>query len=178
MTYFADYLNALTSTELTEVKAALGAKASFQMLAMTGASNSVTGTVNETTLATYTVPANTVGANDALLIIPIWTYTNSANNKIMKIYLGGLSGTLYLNTTFTTSALFQHIIMIRAANATNSQKGFNNGSQSGIGSSTGSIATSARDMTVAQDIVFTGTLANTGETIALQGYMIALLRAP
>jgi hypothetical protein len=133
-----------------------------------------TGDTNETTLATVTIPANAMGANGAIRVHAVFSYTNSGNNKVPRIRFGGLSGTQYKANTVTTTASAQIISWIQNRNATNSQVGpFN--SVNSVGLSAASPVTSSVDTTAAVDLVFTGQLTNTGETITLESYIVELL---
>lgn len=132
-----------------------------------------TGDTNETTLATITVPANAMGPNGVVRITTLWSYTNSANNKVLRVRFGGTGGTIYLNTTKTTTASFRDQRQIANVNSASSQKGAPNGlGAGGWGDTTAGLATGAIDTTADVDILIRGTLANTGETITLEAYTV------
>jgi hypothetical protein len=139
------------------------------------AGNSVTGTVTETALATITVPGGAMGLNGGVMILVTWTVTNSANNKVLRIRFGGAAGTAYSSVTVTTNATYSDMRRIRNRGATNSQVGGASGGANALGTSTTSVITSSLDTSVAQDIVLSAELANTGETITLQSYEVWLL---
>lgn len=145
------------------------------VLASTNTSVSVTGTVDETELATFTLPGGLVSANGVIEISSFWAVTNSANNKILKIKIGLTSdtasgGSSIVNRTETTILYHQHFCALRSANATNSQKAVSSSLATGFGSTTGTIFTNTYDLTTDKKIFCTGQLANTGETITLRGY--------
>jgi hypothetical protein len=139
-------------------------------------SMSVTGTLTETALATCTIPAGAMGLNGGVMIYSTWTVTNSANNKTTRIRLGGIGGTAHNDTVWTTIATVPDARRIRNRNSASSQVG-STAAASGGGFSTtsGAVVTSSVDTTAAVDLVFTGQLANTGETITLESYEVWLL---
>jgi len=144
------------------------------VVAQSAASSSVTGTVSETTLATYTIPGGMVHANGCFEINMLYTYTNSANNKTIRVRLGGISGTIYYTPIVTTTASAQGFCIIRCANSVSSQKGFGPGTGgiSGFGNVATALTTSSVNLNSNSDIVITGQLANSGETITLNVYSI------
>lgn len=130
----------------------------------------------EQTYVTVTVPAGAMGANGLLRITTVWTYTNSANNKTMRVRFGGTSGTQYTSATSTTTASLRTQCQIGNRNATNSQVG---GSivSAGFGTSTGANQTSAVDTAASVDLVISGQTASAGETLTLESYMVELYYA-
>jgi hypothetical protein len=147
------------------------------VIGQSAVAQSVTGTTTETTLATITIPAGLMGANGRIEIETLWSFTNSANNKIMRTKFGGTS---YSAVTATTRASFRTSAFVANRNATNSQVGGQNG---GIGTElgpygtgTGSPTTTAIDTTSAVNITLTAQLANTGETITLEAYSVKLFK--
>lgn len=142
----------------------------WRVLASSAVAVSHTGSTTETTLATITVPAGAIGANGALRVTMVWSYTNSANTKTARLRLGGTSF-LVFNATTTSSVRIEN--QIHNVNSEASQKGWVN-SGTAFGSSTGTIVTASIDTTTAQDITFRGALANAGETITLESYLIEL----
>lgn len=157
-----------------QISGALVATGVPRAICLTGAASSITGDTNETTLATCTVPANSMGANGVLRITTQWSHTNSANNKTLRVKF---SGTNYLSVNVTTTATSRVQSQITNRNATNSQVGNNNAIGS-FGGSSGGLVTSTIDTTVSHNIVITGTLANSGETITLESYLVELIPFP
>lgn len=148
---------------------------SQQTLAQSGASVSCDGTTNENILGTYTLPAGTMGANDIIEIDSLWTYTNSANNKLVFHRFGG---TDFLAPTLTTSARSQLKCIIRAANSVSAQIGHvptvvTPYGSSGVSAVSGTVNT-ANNVTIS----IVGQKASAGETLTLLGYSIILRRAP
>lgn len=154
-------------TSADALRAAL-AKQGAGALAQSAVAVPLTGTLTETTLATITIPANTLGANGQLELEALFSYTNSANSKTLRAKFGG---TQYLNLTLTTTAASQSLVRIANRNAANSQVGNIVGSN-GFGNSSGTLVTSAIDTAADVNLTITGQLANTGETITLESYIV------
>ena len=147
-----------------------------RVLAQSAIAASITGTTSETVLATVTIPGGTMGANGTLRVTTLWSYTNSANNKIPRIRLGGLAGTLIFSLTATTTGMYRDQREIHNRNAQNSQVFWGNTSSGGgWGTTVGTVSTGSVDTSASQDLVFTAQLANTGETITLEYYLVELV---
>lgn len=140
---------------------------------------SLTGTVNETALATFTIPGGTMGANGALRVTFMFSFTGSTNIKTLRLRFGGVSGTIYslLGTATATFVSAQFMTIIRNRNSASSQIGFSTagGSSPFVLNSTANI-TSSVDTSNDVDVVITGQLASSGETITLQSAMVEVLK--
>lgn len=136
----------------------------------------VTGTASETALASVTIPAGAMGANGSLRITALFSYTNSVNNKTVRVRFGnGLSGTTFAQSTLTTTAATRLTLTIQNRNSAASQiGGLVNGSLGGTASAS---VTGTIDTTASQTLTISGQLANTGETITLESYVVELLYA-
>jgi hypothetical protein len=131
---------------------------------------SITGTLTETTLVTCTIPANAIGPNGQVEIATLWSSTNSANTKTLRVKFGG---TAYYASPVTATLSANAVTRIANRNATNSQIGFQAIATAGIGNGGANAnTTSAVDTTAAVNIDFTGQLTNTGETITLESYLV------
>lgn len=140
------------------------------------ANNNLTGTVTETAMATVTIPAGAMGLNGGLQIRSVWTVTNSANNKSLRARLGGMAGTQFLAAGVTTVVVASDQRTIRNRNSAASQiTSYTSTSTTSLGNSSNSATTGTVDTSAAQDLVFTGQLTNTGETITLESYEVWLL---
>lgn len=142
---------------------------------------SVTGTTSETVLKTVTIPANAIGANGFVTEESVWTVTNDANNKTPKVRYGasgsGTGGTALWTAAFTTTQTLHDLRKFANRNATNSQVAFTgnaNAGNGGWGAATVAAVTTSVDTTAASEINFTGTLANTGDTMTLEAYQITV----
>lgn len=69
-------------------------------------------------LAWFILPANTLGPNSILQIEPLWTFTNNANSKVVKIKIGG---TTVYTATRTTSLKESPLIVLANRNSLTSQ---------------------------------------------------------
>ena len=69
-------------------------------------------------LASFTIAAGTLGVNSILQIEPLWTFANSANNKICKVKVGAY--TVY-SATRTTSVKEGPLIVLANRNSLTSQ---------------------------------------------------------
>lgn len=150
-----------------------GVAAGPTLLAASAVAASITGTLTETALATIAVPPGAMGLNGGLQVWTTWTVTNSANNKTLRVRLGGIAGAQYMANVLTTSTSFNDIRRIRNRNSASSQVG---GPASGtFGAAGAAVVTSSLDTAAAQDISITAQLASAGETITLESYEVWLL---
>lgn len=140
-------------------------------LANVNSTYSHTGTVAETTLATVTIPGGVMGTSSRIEVIALFTTTNSANTKTIKVKFGGTS---YYSVNSTTINAVTTVTNICNNKSTSSQIGSGGNSSAGIGSATVAAATSSVDTTQDVALTFTGTLANSGENISLLGYTVIL----
>lgn len=129
----------------------------------------------EDTLATVTVPAGAMGANGQLRIWTLWTFTNSANVKTLRVRFGGISGTQYFNLATTTNATANEVHFICNRNSQSSQIGGQGSSSSIFATSTNANTTSAVDTSAQTTLVITGQKASSGETLTLEAYSVDLL---
>ncbi len=146
----------------------------YRILANSAVAVPHTGNTNETIIVSVPIPAGAMGPNSRLRATIVWSYTNSANTKTLRLRLGGAAGTLHHSLAVTTTAVYRLQTEIANVNSMASQKS-NATMTGGWGTSTGSIATGAIDMTVAQTLDIIGTLANSGETISVESYLVELI---
>lgn len=180
MGYIADYFNALVAgTERTEVRAALAGQGPIQVLGQGGAAVTAPLDTAENILATISIPAGTMGLNDTLEILTLWTYTGSTNAKTLRIRLGGIGGTQFMNSARNsgTEVGLQMPYFIRSRNSLSSQVGYGSGNFA-FSASTSAPTTGAINMANAQDLVITGTKATGAESLILEAYSVKLFRAP
>lgn len=153
----------------------LNSEGKSRILASSAVGVTHTGDTNETVLATVTIPAGIMGLNGALRITATWsTPGGSGNNKIIRVRLGGISGSGFMATTITTALSYEEASRIlKNRNSATSQICRQAGS--GAGSSTSAVTTISVDTSVAQDLVFTAQLASAGESITLEQYTVELI---
>lgn len=153
--------------------AASNSQIRWRVIGASGVAVPVTGTTSETSLAGITIPANAMGPNGILRITALFSYTNSANNKTLRYRFGnGLSGTIFAASVLTTTAATRLTQTIQNRNSASSQiGGLVNGSLGGTSSAS---ITGTIDTTASKTLTISGQLANTGETITLESYIVEL----
>jgi hypothetical protein len=133
--------------------------------------SSVTGTTNETALATITVPGGLMGPNGILRVFTQWTTTSSANVKTLRLRVGGIAGTAYAAPSQTTVASVIVDFSLSNRNSNASQVGSIMANRGTDGLQTMAVNTSTIDMAADQTVVITGQLATGAETITLERYI-------
>lgn len=169
----ASSLTGLTSTQVTT---ALGYKPPL-VLAQSGVASAVTGTTSPTTLATISVPANSLGANGALRIDFSASFTASTNLKTISCQLNGSTVASFGRSGATETGV-RSLAVVQNRGVTNSQVISEPSSTSVVfGVFTATFpATLSIDTTASTSITFVGTLANSSETITLERYLIEIVK--
>lgn len=147
----------------------------YAVLEASAVASPLTGTTAETALATIPIPAGMLGTNGMLRVSCDWSTTNSANDKTLRIRLGGLAGTVLTNTAFTTVANAFHRMLIANRGVANAQIATTDRSRATDVVSTYEIFTAAVNTAVNVDLVITGQLESAGETITLENYLVELI---
>jgi hypothetical protein len=155
----------------TSFRAMCGTLGAWYVLAQSSVAQAHTGDLVETTKATVTIPANAMGANGRVRVTSVWSATNNANNKTLRVKFGG---TNYLAQNITTTQSFIHQAQIGNRNSASSQVGTGN---TAFGSAGQAISTSAVNTGSSVDITFTIQLANAGDTATLESYIVELYYA-
>lgn len=153
--------------------------ANVQVLAQ-GVGGTHTGDLLEAVLATIAIPAGAMGANGEIVVNAQFLKTGAVGTFTPGLRLGpsgaGLSGAGMWQTLAQGAPILGWSTSPRISNAgaANSQVG--SASVSGVGQSTGGVAfpVAAIDTTAACEICITGTLGNSGDTIALAFYQALL----
>jgi hypothetical protein len=140
-----------------------------------GVATSVTNTLTETILATIPIAAGAMGPNGALRITAVFSHTNSANSKTLRIRLGGIGGTAFTDYTNTANAAQMTQRIIQNRNSQASQVAGPSTVPNAVAPTTGSSATGTINTAVAQDLVITGQMAALAETITLESYLVEIL---
>ena len=112
--------------------------------------------------------AGAMGGNGTLRISPEWSYTNSVNNKVLRVKFGG---TTMSEATRTATASDAWIMHIANRNAPDWQVAH----QMGTGASADPPYTLTFDTTAEATITLTCTKASAGETCTLERYMVELI---
>lgn len=137
------------------------------LLSCSAESSACASSAVDEVLAEFTIPAGTLGANSILQVEPLWTFTSSASNKILKVKLGG--STIY-TATRTTSVKEAPLIVLANRNSLSSQIKPYDSNYTTAG--TGAPETYAIDFSAAIDVEITGQRASSGDTLALQYFRI------
>lgn len=150
--------------------------AQSRVLAVSGAQVAHTGNTTETVLATIAVPANAMGLNGAVRIWPVWGHTNSANNKTLRVRVGGtgINGTAFMQGVVTTTVVTSGHLLVANRGATNSQMG-SFPTTASFNASSVAMPTSSVDTTAAFNIYLTGLLASAGDSVSIEGYLAELI---
>lgn len=141
----------------------------WQLIAADAVAVAVTGTLAETTLATVTLPAGIMGTKGILRVDLVWSFTNNANNKIMRVKLGTAQ---MMSRLATASVMERDIITIQNRGVANSQVGGHANHAGMVGMVAAAPFTSNVNTAVAQTIYFDATLAVTTDTITLERYYV------
>lgn len=131
----------------------------------------LTGTTSITTLATITIPAGLIGANGKVKFYPLWSNTNNANTKTLRVVLNGAT-TVYTGTS-QHNAHNSGLLILRNFNSETAQR-MSSGMTAGLGSSAGSIAATTVNTTVPVTVAITGQLANSADTMTLEGLFLEI----
>jgi hypothetical protein len=146
----------------------------WSVLKNTAVPSAHTGDTNETVEFTATIPGGYLGPNGRVRVKVATTYTNSANNKTIRVRLGGLAGAVVGQQILTTTAssTFEFDFANNANQAI--QVG---GVAAGIGGYGAGSAASSGTINTAndQDLVVTAQLANSGETITITSVCVEIL---
>lgn len=118
-------------------------------------------------LSLFSIPVGTIGVNSILQIEPLWTFTSSGNNKILKVKIGGI--TVY-SATRTTSVKEAPLIVLANRNSLSAQiQPYDNayGTAGSTAPSTYSI-----DFSITNVIEITGQRANSGDMLTLEYFRV------
>jgi len=142
----------------------------------------ITGTITETNMAAVRIPGGSMGPNGIVRLTALFSFPNSANNKVLTIRWNPAAGNITTNAigslTATTTAAAQLQFLVRNAGATNSQMVF--GGQNGItpyGNLAAANLTFSGDSTADLFLNINASSAGAGEVVTLQGYAAEIFRA-
>ena len=131
----------------------------------------LTGTTLATTLATITIPAGLIGANGKVKFYPLWSNTNNANTKTLRVVLNG--ATTAYTATLQNNVHNSGLLILRNFNSETAQR-MSSGMVAGLGSTTGSIAATTIDTTTPVTVTVTGQLSNSADTMTLEGLFLEI----
>lgn len=166
--------NLVESVSPSALVSELNALSPLRMLAVNGVQSIAPANTSENTLGSVTVPGGAMGANGALFIWATFSITENANNKTLRFRFGG---TEFLNVVLTNVPGTTMNRVIYNRNSETSQV-----SHALSGSGFGNFATGTAPVTasvntaVNQNLTITGQKASAGDTIALESFLVALMR--
>jgi len=131
----------------------------------------LTGTTVETTLATITIPAGLIGISGKVKLYPLYSMTNNANNKVLRVKL---NGSLAFYAATSNNSHSSALVIIRNIGSESVQKS-STGVVSGLGNTGTALNTLAIDTSVATTITVTGQLTNSADTMTLEGLFMEIV---
>lgn len=181
--YSTDIVAVAAGMETDIPNTAWDAREKVVLLGASAVKATLTGTVTKTALATVLIPAGTLKVGDILKVEPVWSITNSANNKVLTIDIGTtLGGAAILRTKTRAAGVLSEspLCMFGVRSMTSMSKPYDvNSVYAGSSAADCSGVVTVDDLsTVDVNLYISGTLANTGETIALEQYVVSLIRGP
>lgn len=133
----------------------------------------VTNTTAETQVASFTLPGGVMGLNGVLRLCPMFSQTNSANTKTLRIKLGAAT---VITQAFggAGSASAYGILTVRNLNSQSSQKSTQGGSL-GVGTTSSAIGTSTADTSADITVSLTVQMGALAETVTLEHLFVEVL---
>lgn len=144
----------------------------MRLLAASAAAVSHTGDTDETTLATVAIAANAMGVDGILRVMTLWSNTNDASNKTLRVNLGS---TTFGQVTLSTTGSFRYLQEIINRGSAASQVAHLQSAYS-FGTGSTAVATGTEDTTGALNLTITGQLADGSDFIRLEAYRVELIR--
>ncbi|HEU4854409.1 MAG TPA: hypothetical protein VFS89_03875 [Nitrosospira sp.] len=138
-----------------------------EVLSSSAVAVSCASTASDEVLASFTIDAGTLGVNSILQVEPLWTFTNSANNKILKIKIGGT--TVYTATRTTTTKEAPLIVLANRNSLASQIQPYDS---IYVTAGTGTPATYTIDFAAAVDVEITGQRANGADTLKLEYFRV------
>ena len=134
-----------------------------EVLSSSAVAASCASTAVDEVLGSFTVRAGIIGVNSIIQIEPLWTFTNSANNKILKVRIGGVE--IY-SATRTTSVKEAPLIVLANRNSLASQiQPYDNAY---VTAGAGAPATYTINFASLVTVDITGQRANSSDTLKLE----------
>jgi hypothetical protein len=142
-------------------------------LAQSGVAVASINNTSEQTLVTIPVPANLMGINGALYVTALWSLTNNANAKALRIRFGG---TEFQNLAGASLVTVSAAMRIQNRGSLTSQVGASVGMNAFGATSTAAVVTSTLNTGVSQDLTISVQKATGTDTATLEAYTVQLLR--
>lgn len=134
-----------------------------------GSTRTCPADTSENILQTVTIPANAIGPNGRVVVETQWIMNNDASVKTGRVRFGGIGGTAFMDFPLTSLLAAHQITNIQNSNSASSQRGGHPAANGSPYSSYagGAAPTASVDTTAAVDIVITGQLADSADTLQL-----------
>lgn len=164
-----------TTLEALNVSGALqtGNKYVPYVFAQSGTAASVGAVTTEATLATISFAGGEIGANGWIQVDTLWTTTNNANSKNLRIRVGGVAGTAMMDVNNTSAVfLFRPLVIVNSGSASSQKAQAPATNGTGSGSGTASPPTATVNTAAAWDLVITGQKGVSGDTLTLEAYRV------
>jgi hypothetical protein len=159
---------------------ARAAAANLQLLRVighSGVASVLTGSTSETILATIPIAAGELGPNGFVELDEGWSCTNDASTKTVRTRFGasgaGTGGTIFDTATPTSVAAQRRLLAFSNRNSASSQVSLSTGQAGGTGA-VSAPTTMSIDSSSATEIVITGQLADSADTLTLERYTVKL----
>jgi hypothetical protein len=150
----------------------LGAIGGWRVLAKSAVAVTHTGNTTETALATITIPAGALGPNGAIRVTALTTNNNNANMKTTRFRWDTITGTDFLGYATTTNVTHQPQRTIWNRNSASSQISVPSGITNPFAAISIAPTTATINTANATTFVITGQLANAGDTVTLESYLV------
>lgn len=147
----------------------------IQVLCKSAVAVSAPADTSEDTLATCAVPAGAMGANGTLRITAVFSYTNNANVKTLRVRYSGASGTQFLNTGRSTQVTSTVTITLANRASTASQTGSAVEITGTAGTTANQVNTATVDTTGATSIIPTCQKATGTDACTLESFLVELM---
>lgn len=125
--------------------------------------SALTGTTNETTLKSFSVSANTIGATGGLHIIIAGSISGTAGTKTFRLKFGATTIATITQAAGTTSDWYFDVWLYNTA--TNAQRWFTQRNGNDLLTSFFDYLTSSEDTTQNKTLAVTGQLGAAGDTV-------------
>jgi len=119
----------------------------------------LTGTTSETTMLTVSIPASLMNKRGRVNVIALLSLTNNANAKTVRAKIGGQT---VVSTTSTNQSVLGFSTWLLNLNSETSQR-------------SNSASAFTIDTTIANDLVITGQLANSADTVTVTAVSVELI---
>lgn len=132
----------------------------------------VTGTTSEATMLTIPVKGGVVGSRGKIILYPLFTITNNANNKILRVKLNSTIAQAYNAVSVPNNT---SIIIIRNFNSESVQKtGLSSAAVSLIANAASTIVETTIDTSVDFNLVLTVALSNAADSVKLESLFVEI----